>query len=34
MHCIVVAPVFELLAYARANFKNVIWCDGHVAMIE
>jgi hypothetical protein len=34
MHGVVVAPVFELLAYTWANFENVVWCYCDVAMVE
>jgi hypothetical protein len=34
MHGIVVTPVFELLAYAWADFKDTVWRYSHIAKIE
>jgi hypothetical protein len=34
MHRIVVSSVFELLMYAWANLKNMLWHSCDVAMIE
>jgi hypothetical protein len=34
MNGVVVTPVFKLLPYAWANFKNVVWGCCYVAKIE
>ena len=34
MHCVVVAPVFEFVAYSAAHLEMVGWCHGHIASVE
>jgi hypothetical protein len=34
LQLIIIAPVLELLSYAWADLKDVVWCHCHVAEIK